>query len=349
MPKKRKPPTKVPWYKRGKTLIIGAGALAAAILGVLNLWDRIFPPPDEDVARIESVNIIKRTPLTGFAGSGIGRELTLTPVPEGAGASIRLSVLVPAVTPPARPDLPAQPLSTDLPASTVDPPTPGPPTSTDPPPSPTGTTPSPTPTSTWPTSGSSPSSESPTPTGTATFLSVSPEVFGAASSIPDDFIDKVVKQPAMQTYAPPAGVSAAQLLIIEAVDAKGETLPPAQVAEELAQALSEVESANSPEGEDPLGWTVAVRVDLEGLAQVPLLLTWSLDGLDVPDTWMAENLAYRVVGASPHDAGVAEIWVPDLKRPGTYNVNIKLSYESTGLIADLHPLPLPEAGPVQGG
>ena len=117
----------------------------------------------------------------------------------------------------------------------------------------------------------------------------------------------------------------------------------------LAGALEEVESSTGPQGKDPQGWTVAVRVDLQGLADVPLLLTWSLDGLDVPLTWQAEKLAYRVVGGTPHDAGVAEIWVPDLRRAGSYNVNIKLSYEATGVIADWRPLALPDTGVTQGG
>lgn len=96
----------------------------------------------------------------------------------------------------------------------------------------------------------------------------------------------------------------------------------------------------SSQGKDPLGWTVAVRIDLEGLAHVPMLLTWSLDGLDVSESWKAENLAYRIVATTPHDAGVAEIWIPDLGRPGAYNVNVRLTFESTGAMADLEQLQL---------
>jgi hypothetical protein len=100
----------------------------------------------------------------------------------------------------------------------------------------------------------------------------------------------------------------------------------------------------------PNGWILAVQVDLEGLQNVPLLLRWSLDGVDVPQTWQAENLTYRVVGTTPHDSGIADIWVPDLARPGSYNVNVKLSYESSGGIADWQPLQLPnKSAAVQGG
>ena len=174
-------------------------------------------------------------------------------------------------------------------------------------------------------------------------------MLSAMTSVSDDYIFSVTQQAPMQNFTQQASTYAARSLIIQFVDDTGEPLPPAEVAVELAAALEQVEAAPSPEGEDPLGWTIAVRVDLEGLASVPLLLTWSLDGMDVPLTWQAENLAYRVVGATPHDAGVAEIWVPDLKRPGSYNVNIKLSYESSGLVADWRPLALPDTGVVQGG
>ncbi|WP_207596737.1 hypothetical protein [Arthrobacter sp. D5-1] len=42
-----------------------------------------------------------------------------------------------------------------------------------------------------------------------------------------------------------------------------------------------------------------------------------------------------------HDAGVAEVWIPDLGRPGAYNVNVRLTFESTGTLADLERLQLP--------
>lgn len=327
--------TTTPWYKRGKTLIIGAGALAAAALGVLNLWDRIFPPADDDVARIESINIIKRTPLTGFAPEGIGKLLPLAPV---AGTNPAQGLLGPIAAAPHPSGV--RPLTTFLPTPTPKP---------TPTPMPTPTTPSPTPTFT-PTGTDSPS---PTPSTTSASPTPSSDPAMTILQIPtplsDEYVDEVVTDDAMKDYVPRAREYTARSLVIEAVDEEGTPVPPAELAGKLAEALEEVEATSGPDGEDPQGWTVAVRVDLQGLAGVPLLLTWSMDGLDVPHTWQAEILAYRVVGATPHDAGVAEIWVPDLKRPGTYNVNIKLSYESTGLIADLRPLPLPDRGVIQGG
>ncbi|WP_091470778.1 hypothetical protein [Paenarthrobacter nitroguajacolicus] len=118
--------------------------------------------------------------------------------------------------------------------------------------------------------------------------------------------------------------------VTETVDANGQPVPPAQVAAELKTAL---ETVDTDADADPLGWTVVVDLKLEGLSNVPLLLTWSIDGIDVPATWSAENLAYRITASTDNDGGFAEIWVPDLKMSGNYNVNVQLSYESSGLPA----------------
>lgn len=321
MAPKRKP--KVPWYKRPQVLILSAGALAAAILGVINLWEKVFPPPDADVATIESVQIIRRTPLSGFASGGIGKDLTLEPVPQQAALAGLGTTVNPRLTPLPKPG--PLPTFTFSPSPTLT-------TTTAPP----GT---PTPTSSTQTGSPSPSVTSP-PAPSPTFATLRPEVLSGLSAISDEYVKSVADQEVMLDYTERARTFTARSLVIEAVDDAGTPLPPEQVAVELAQALEKVETTPGPDGNDPLGWAMAVRLDLEGLAQVPLLLTWSLDGLDVPDTWKAENLAYRVVGATPHDAGVAEIWVPDLKGTGAYNVNIKLAYESSGLIADLEPLNL---------
>ena len=87
---------------------------------------------------------------------------------------------------------------------------------------------------------------------------------------------------------------------------------------------------------------MAVNLTLEGLAGVPLLLTWSLDGVDVPEGWAADNVAYRVVATTPRDSGSAEVRVPNLKAEGVYRVNVKLAFESDGTpIARGEPLELP--------
>ncbi|MFA4841785.1 MAG: hypothetical protein WC580_08765, partial [Agrococcus sp.] len=125
----------------------------------------------------------------------------------------------------------------------------------------------------------------------------------------------------------------------ETVDPEEGEIDPGEVAVRLAAALERVEST---EERNPLGWAVGVQLMLEGYEGVPLLLTWSLDGLDVPVTWSADNVAYRIVATTPRDSGSAELWVPNLSGEGTYNVNVNLWRASDGLpVASAAPLTLP--------
>ena len=44
-----------------------------------------------------------------------------------------------------------------------------------------------------------------------------------------------------------------------------------------------------------------------------------------------------------HDGGSVEVWVPDLKRPGAYLVNLELARGSDGVVLyRATPVPLPE-------
>jgi hypothetical protein len=112
----------------------------------------------------------------------------------------------------------------------------------------------------------------------------------------------------------------------------GDPLPPEEVAKRLAEALEKVDTKNTGGKKDPRGWVVAVNVEVSGLRHIPLLLTWSLDGFDVPVRWAADNVAYRLTASTEHDTGSVEVWVPDLKKPGKYNVNLTLALASDGTI-----------------
>ena len=118
----------------------------------------------------------------------------------------------------------------------------------------------------------------------------------------------------------------------EELDGDGVGLDSAQIAERLADALRDVEWQGEADQKDPRGWVVAVNLDVSGLKDVPLLLTWSLDGLDVPVNWAATNVAYRLTPTTDHDAGSVEVWVPNLVQPGDYNVNLELARESDGTV-----------------
>lgn len=340
-----------PWYRRTTALIVGAGAVATALLSLMTLMDRIDPPADPDIASIESVAIMKRTALTNFAPPGFDIDLPLQPVPDSAerDRSVDPEQLMHLHIGRGASDSLTQRAAHQVLAATL---------------SPAGTTPSfpdglpaPLPDPIEPTTAASPEGppapsldqvETPTapafPKGTTAPAPSSVEAT-IHQQLSQDFIDSVMDQRRLEDIAetPSPGETHFIRSIVGnmAVNDDGELLPPAEVAAELQSALAEIEVDGGTTGADPLGWTLAVRLDIQGLANVPLLLTWSLDGVDVPDTWEADNVAYRIVSSTPHDTGLAEIWVPDLLRTGAYNVNVKLSYEADGTLADAMPLGLP--------
>lgn len=116
----------------------------------------------------------------------------------------------------------------------------------------------------------------------------------------------------------------------------GNPITPEQAAQELVDALEDVEVTSSTSGKkDAVGWTLAIGLKIQGLAEKPLLLTWSLDGPDVSDEWKVKNLAYRIIATSELDTGSVKIWVPDLKGPGPHTVNVELVHEFDHGNADL--------------
>jgi hypothetical protein len=84
MTKKAEPGAETPWYMRTIALVIGAGALAAALASVVSLWGIVFPHPTANIAHILSIHIIKSELLTNFAPEGLGEDLPLTPVARRA-------------------------------------------------------------------------------------------------------------------------------------------------------------------------------------------------------------------------------------------------------------------------
>jgi hypothetical protein len=316
-----------PWYLRIKTLVLTAGALAGAVLGVLALTDRLAPADQSDVPRIERVWMVRAATLGQFAPAGgdLDPDLDLSPAPKAAAHALPTVRLVVGrlggadATPTPAPLAPP----TD-PSPTDSPPTPSP---TD---TPTGT-PTPTPTST--------PSTTPTPTPTPT-PSQEPTLESSTFVVPENWpptkeylgsVATEVELVQVESDSPkydPQVVTTLFALGYQPTNEEGEDIPAEQVAERIVDALDEVETTPNGETVDPLGWTVAVDLRIEGMAGESLLLTWQLDGAEVPDNWAAENLAYRVKASTPLDVGVAEIWVPDLAASGGYVVNVKLARES---------------------
>ncbi len=316
MPTDQEDQSRSPWYVRWRLFIVGVGAIAAALLAVLSLWDRVFPPDTEDAASITSAEVTQQMSLGRFAETASGTEARL----GAASASVRLSlissVLSDATTAP--PDSSDPPDTSELTSEPTTEPT---------------TEPTPTETTT-PTDTTTPS-DTTTPTATT-------EPTGSGMSWPpsQEELGAVASQPVLNEYEKP--IKLVPLLFPTVIDPQelgggGVELDSAEIAVRLADALRDVEWQGEPDQKDPRGWVVAVNLDVSGLKDVPLLLTWSLDGLDVPVNWAATNVAYRLTPTTDHDAGSVEVWVPNLARPGEYNVNLELARESDGTVLTRSP------------
>jgi len=305
------------WYARWQGLVLAAGALAGSVAAVVGLWDRVFPEDVEDYATITSASVTSRTSLTAFVRAlPDGGRVSLRPAGDSLG-TLRTAAVV--VSPSESGD---QTPTSVGPSS--EPATPGGSETA----GPTDTTPS-----------EDATARRASPTGVPTDGSVVGDT--VAPDDTDDYEQQVVSQPELTKYPPP--VVLAHVMGGGLSDKEGDPLSPEEAAKRLAKALDKVEATHDRKHRDPLGWVVAVNLDISGLDGEPLLLTWSLDGLDVPLTWRSDTVAYRLMPTTDHDGGSVEVWVPDLKRRGDYLVNLVLARGSDGVVLyRATPVPLPE-------
>jgi hypothetical protein len=305
------------WYARWQGLVLAAGALAGSVAAVVGLWDRVFPEDVEDYATITSASVTSRTSLTAFVRTlPDDGQASLRPAGDSLG-SLRTAAVV------------ASPSETGDQATTE--------------PEPSSEPASPSESETSGTDDPTPSEDGTGGRARATGVPTDGSVVRdtVAPDDADDYEDQVVSQPELTKYPPP--VVLAHVMGGGLSDKDGEPLSPHEAAKRLAKALDKVEAERDRKHRDPLGWVVAVNLDISGLDGEPLLLTWSLDGLDVPLTWRSDTVAYRLMPTTDHDGGSVEIWVPDLKRPGAYLVNLELARGSDGVVLyRANPVPLPE-------
>jgi hypothetical protein len=320
-----------PWYRRWYSIIIGIGAIAGVVLTMSNLWAQIFPPNEEDVGTITSAHVTRQLYLSDFAKRAPDIDVRLDPASTTTSRSVVVQSQIRQMLAAQTAAVTGTPTDTTTAASTS---------------TPSGTT---TPSGTLTPTGTATPACTATPTGTVTpactvttgtvtstathsggltKLLVPSHAYIGAVVGQKVLADSVLADPAL----PDRQVRMAQVVVNQPTDRAGNPLPPEEVATRLAKALSKVEARHKGGRTDPLGWVVAVNVEVRGLKHVPLLLTWSLDGLDVPVSWAAENVAYRLTPTTNHDTGSVEVWVPDLKKPGKYNVNLTLAVASEGTI-----------------
>ena len=289
-----KPKANTPWYRRGTSLILTVGALAAAAASVVGLWDRFNPGDTKDEATVEVTEESRPLALRDFLTETLGDYVTLVRDSEGAAAHhVRINgaagaslAVVPSLPPtPAVPGISPVPPEPAVPTGSSD----------------TGT------------GGSSGPSESATE-------STDPE--SPSTSPPGTVTDVVLENTARDV----GGILFNDPGYFEPSDMK--IFLQAAPAQDIVDALSMVEGTYDASPE-PRGWVIPVNLDFEKLSGDGLSLTWSLEGIDVPQSWSGDRLAYRVQAKTDQaSSSTEEIWVPDLTVPGTYKLTVKLVKET---------------------
>jgi hypothetical protein len=125
--------------------------------------------------------------------------------------------------------------------------------------------------------------------------------------------------------------------ISNAVDVNGNPVSPSVAAQRVVALLRNARS--SDEEDEPLGVVVTADLELVGLADKPVLLSWSMwqqgGGTRLYGDWLNENLAYRLEATTNRDTTSLNIWIPLPREPGPYFVRVHLAtLESTLASAD---------------
>ena len=312
-----------PWYTRWQAVLLTLGALAGAVLSVLSLWDRVVPadtPDPEDFGAITSVAITKQMSLNRFAELIGDKKAVLAPVQATSGAARPahlVRVVWAATTPTATPsgDSAAESDRTGAPHQTdgVDAPEEKDATIT-------------------PEETSNPSSSV---SATSESTSTTP---GDDTSIQQVSPEAVLTQDPLDDYTiAPEALPVTSLANRTGLSAK-------EIAQRLARSLAPVESRTVHDKKVPMGYLVAVNIEVSGLKDEPLGLRWSLDGINVPITWKADRqLQYELTAGTDHDSGSVNLWVPNFVKPGVYYVNVELVRASDGtVISHGEPAKVPE-------
>jgi hypothetical protein len=330
-----KPPPPRGWTRLTK-IILGAGALAAAITAVLTLVLSLLPSPDpQDIARFISVRALSQVPLNEFHQrsavfksesakhvSKQGSSLVVAALGQTSAPSTQNSA--PSTAPPSSPTTTASASETATPTGTATPSATTSPTSTT---SPIGTA-TPSPTST-PTSAASPS-------GGIRFLLPPGLSFGAAATYAHQVADLIGDKGFPFIPLP--------VLAPVATDEKGDLVSPEVAAKRLigvlghTRAVSETprdQHEGSGQKREPLGELISVNMELMGLRGQPVFLSWSIFRVgghnNLFGRWLSDFVAYRIEGTTDDDTGTLPMWIPLPKGPGPYFIRLTLTTSGAGL------------------
>jgi hypothetical protein len=126
---------------------------------------------------------------------------------------------------------------------------------------------------------------------------------------------------------PDCEVVADTMGIGHSLDLQGNLVAPGVAAERVVKVLKD---ARTTRRKEPLGVVVSVDVELAGLRDKPVFLSWSM--WQKNDTtrrlygnWLNRNLAYRLKASTDRDTATLDLWIPLPKPPGPYFVRMQLT------------------------
>jgi hypothetical protein len=292
------------WWNGVTKAILGAGALASAVAAIVSLW----PDPDAaDVAKFAAVRVTPEVPFSEY------RQRLVTAHASGddsvGGRPWGASAYRPVVH---RTDQPAP--ATEAPDENV---TEAPSDDATVPPS---TQPSP-PDDTPPTSGPPVAPRQESASGAPAV-----EVTPAGPRQPHQGIAAEACQ-GLDMRASDCGESMKAL-----AGAGNAPAPRAEAVQHLVNLVKQARTAEADQSE-PLGVVVTVDVELTGLRNEPVLLSWSMwqkgGAHRLHGDWLNTNLAYRLTATSNQDTASLDFWIPLPPKPGPYFIRSILTSDGS--------------------
>jgi hypothetical protein len=333
------------WWNRATTTILALGALAGAIGAILGLRTSILdlrPAPEPaDAVDSATIKVQADSPVSLNEAQAWLRARTS----QGTGSGARQNRPVPVR------QLQPDPSSQADPTSDTSAPEPSPNSS--------DTAPEPSPSSSDTTASSSGSSSStastagqPTSSGLRTPSPV--EIDPPAGLGQEEFgaqVDQVLERAGERAPSTiPEGCNNPsrpcvlfKLAQSQAVSTDGKLVEPEVAAERLVELLrnTRTDGQGSPAGDgshpsEPLGVLVTVNLELIGLRDREVQLTWSMLAARgahkrLYGDWLNNNLAYRLRAGSDRDTAFEYIWIPLPEPAGPYYVRVELTVDGAPL------------------
>jgi hypothetical protein len=313
------------WWNRVTKTVLGVGALATAVGAVLALF---ASHATANSAHFASVQLLSPASLSEFEQrSAMSRYSTAVPrVSRPLLAATELDSPPPdgtEVPPTASPVSPVTSPSTSpvVPSGTTEPPG-----TASPGPTPSGGSPS--------TSPSPPVPSATTPTRTSGEIKTTPPPNVSPAEV-RAYACAVADRADMGT----PGDCDQEVVLAEAMDGRGDALPVKAAARRISGVLGHTRTAIGPHRiAEPVGELVSVDLELIGLKDQPVLLSWSIYQVggkaSLYGNWLHDFAAYRLQASTDDDTGSVLMWVPLPRVPGPYFLRLTLSAYGTSLASD---------------